>query len=98
MSIKDTNVYVVIANTGEFDVRYNKTKSDNTLIKLKQSALKNMVKDPIGAPSLYKWVAKNLANNLDQIAFPVVDGDYDSTKQELIEVMTSLGYTYRHIS
>ena len=95
MSIKDKNAYVLIANTGEFDVRFNKTKSDNTLIKLKQSALKAMAKDPIGAPSLYRWVAKNFANNLDQISFPVVDGDYDGTKQELIEVMTGLGYTHR---
>ena len=97
MSIKDTNVYVTIANTGEFDVRYNKTKTveTNSLQHMKESALKSAVTDPKGDNHLFTWVSKNLANNLDQIAFPVVNGDYDGTKQELIEVMTGLGYTHR---
>lgn len=103
--IKDTNVYVTIANTGEFDVRHNmsKTEEHNTLENMKSAALRSLLNDPKGDNHLFTWVAKNLSNNLDQISFSVEStGDYDEMqaklseiKQELIAVLSSIGYNYR---
>ena len=104
--IKDTNVYVTIANTGEFDVRRNigKTEKQNSLENMKSSALRFLINDPKGDNHLFTWVAKNLSNNLDQISFPVEStGNYeemqiklDEVKQELIDALSSIeGYTHR---